>query len=90
MPVQVEQINNYHERLVIDRVHALAPQHPDFTSDMLTDVVCVALNKLAPRYIRHTVDLVFYMPEEERRAMYNGMEDAVNQAFALVGSHTAR
>lgn len=33
-------------------------------SDYLSDVACVALNRLPARYIRHEVDMAFYMTQD--------------------------
>lgn len=84
MRSEFEQVHNYYERLVIERVVLLAERHATFNQDMLADVCCVALNRLPPRYIRHDVDLVFYMPEAERQAIYAALEQAVDAAFEQV------
>ena len=49
-----------------------------------TDVACVALNALPPRYIRFQVDTSFYMSAEERRGMQLAIEQAVSQAAEFV------
>lgn len=89
MRSEFEQVHNYYERLVIEHVMVQAEKRPSFTKDMLADVCCVALNRLPPRYIRHDVDLVFYMPEAERIAIYNALEQAVEEAFAQVAQRRA-
>ena len=90
MSVNFEQVHNYYERLVLEEVMRRAHRFEDFTGDMLLDVACVALNQLPARYVRHDVDLMFYLTEHERRAMELAMDDAMNHAFALVGERATK
>ena len=52
------------------------PADPDY----LEDVACVALNQLPARYVRHEVDLAFYIPVEERLEMERAVAQAVARA----------
>ena len=70
-----EQVHNYYERLVFEEVARRAESNPDFTVDMLCDVACVALNRLPARYVRHDVDLMFYLTEHERHAIDLSLEE---------------
>ncbi|MES2879101.1 MAG: late competence development ComFB family protein [Pseudomonadota bacterium] len=90
MPINFEQVHNYYERLVFEDVARLSQAHPDFTPDMLTDVACVALNRLPARYVRHDVDLMFYLTEHERHAIEHAMEEGLNFAFAFVAERVAK
>ena len=90
MVINFEQVHNYFERLVFEDVVRLAEAHPDFTADMLSDVACVALNRLQARYIRHDADLMFYMTEHERRAIEQSMQEAFVFAFAFVAERAAK
>ncbi len=85
------QLFNHHEREVFAAVMAAAPDYPDISisNDLLCDVACVALNRLPPRYIRHTVDFSFYLTEQERLQMDNAIVDAVAYAFNFVSARTA-
>ncbi|MEA3394182.1 MAG: late competence development ComFB family protein [Pseudomonadota bacterium] len=85
-----EQVHNHYERLVFEEVVRRAPRHPGFTPDMLADVACVALNRLPARYVRHDVDLMFYLTEQERHAIEQSMAAAMDYAFALVSSRSAK
>ncbi len=84
MVFNFEQVHNYYERLVFEEVARRAQNAPDFTSDMLCDVACVALNRLPARYVRHDVDLMFYLTEHERHAIELSMEEALQFAFGFV------
>ena len=85
-----ELVHNYYERLVLEDVARLSDAHPDFTSDMLGDVACVALNRLPARYVRHDVDMMFYLTEQERHAIEQAMAEALAYAFSLVGERKAK
>jgi hypothetical protein len=65
-------------------------QHENFTTDMLADVACVALNRLPARYVRHDVDLVFYLTEHERNAIELSMAAAMDFAFIYVAERAAK
>ena len=84
MVFNFEQVHNYYERLVFEEVARRAEAHPEFTSDMLGDVACVALNRLPARYVRHDVDLMFYLTEHERHAIELSMEEVLHFAFGFV------
>jgi hypothetical protein len=90
MQINFEQVHNYYERLVFEEVARRSGDAPAFTSDMLADVACVALNRLPARYVRHDVDLMFYLTEQERQAIELSLEEALQYAFRLVGERAAK
>lgn len=85
-----EQVHNYYERLVSEEIVRRSAKHENFTNDMLADVACVALNRLPARYVRHDVDLMFYLTEQERHAIELSMEAAMDFAFSYVAERAAR
>ena len=52
----LDNIQNYYEALVMEAL-ADMPEAEKHDEDVLTDIVCIALNHLPPRYIRHEVDM---------------------------------
>lgn len=83
-----DSINNYFEKLVIDELqHLLTEDKLDNDDDFLADIACVALNQLPSRYVRHNVDMVFYMTLEEREQYHEVVEDAVLMAIEYVNKH---
>ena len=90
MVFNFEQVHNYFERLVFEDVARRSEAHPEFTSDMLGDVACVALNRLPARYVRHDVDMMFYLTEHERHAIEQALEEALQFAFGFVQDRTAK
>ncbi len=84
MVFNFEQVHNYYERLIFEDVARRATEYPDFTMDMLADVACVALNRLPARYVRHDVDMMFYLTEQERHAIELSMDEVLKFAFDFV------
>jgi hypothetical protein len=83
-------IHNHNEQIVLDAVLAQRDVYPAVASDeLMADVACVALNRLPPRYIRHTIDFAFYTPDRERIETDNAVHEAVHQAFAFVQARRA-
>jgi len=86
-----DSIHNYHERTVIDTVTAATQAFPHLSDneDMLADIACVALNRLPPRYIRHEVDMAFYLTEHERQESERAVQEAVEFAIGFVQARNA-
>jgi hypothetical protein len=82
---QIDAIENLYEKLVAEAIDKT--QQPDDQEDFLTDVMCVALNRLPSKYYRHSVDMVFYMAEGEMDAMKKDSLGAVRDAREFVRSH---
>jgi hypothetical protein len=84
-------VRNHNERAVFDAVRRLAAGYPAMAdnAELLEDVACVALNRIAPRYIRHQVDYVFYLSERERADSERQIAEAVEYAFGFVQARTA-
>ena len=83
---EVANVHNYYERLVTESIlktDARSISDPDF----LADVSCVALNHLPPRYIRHDVDMSFFMSPVEREETENKVQTAVDYALIFVQQH---
>ena len=83
-----DNIHNYFEKLVFDVIQdKLSSNELDDDEDFLGDIACVALNQLPSRYVRHNVDMVFYMTAEEREQNQIVVEDAVVMAIDYVTKH---
>ncbi|GGE79011.1 hypothetical protein GCM10011533_34170 [Streptosporangium jomthongense] len=80
-----DAVDNFYERLVMDAIDAT--REPGDTADYLTDVMCVALNRLPPRYYRHTIDMMFYLADEELSVMKEKSLAAVRFARDFVREH---
>lgn len=80
-----DAIDNFYERLVLDAIDATR-QEGD-TTDYLTDVMCVALNRLPNRYYRHSIDMMFYLADEELKTMKEKSLAEVTAARDFVREH---
>jgi hypothetical protein len=90
MNINFEQVHNYFERIVFEDVAITGiAQYPNYSADMLADVACVALNRLPARYVRHDVDMMFYLTEKERHAIDESVSEALAFAFSFVGERMA-
>jgi competence protein ComFB len=76
-------VHNYYERLVFEqlkRASDRAAADPNF----MADVACVALNRLPPRYVRHDVDMTFFLSPVEYDEILDKVARAVNEALNYV------
>jgi hypothetical protein len=80
-----DAIDNFYERLVQDAI--AATQEDTDTADYLVDVMCVALNRLPSRYYRHSIDMLFYLADEELKEMKQTSLAAVKSARVFVNEH---
>jgi succinylarginine dihydrolase len=80
-----DAIDNFYERLVVDAIEATREESD--TADYLTDVMCVALNRLPTRYYRHSIDMMFYLADEELKEMKQKSLAAVKEAREFVREH---
>lgn len=79
----LDNIQNYYEPLVIETLAELKGDK-SYSDDFLVDVVCVALNHLPPRYIRHEVDMIYYLSPVEAKEMRDKVKKAVADALDYV------
>lgn len=78
-------IHNYYEHLVIDYLQAdVIPKLEDKTTDFFLDVACYALSKLPSRYMRHEIDMAFYLESKERKEMMNEVKKVVDEAVEYI------
>ena len=86
-----ESVKNHYETLVAFEIRDQLKQgEANGDADYIEDVACVALNKLPPRYVRHHVDLIFYLTDEEKMKMDNAVRKAVSEAISFVTKHRQR
>lgn len=88
MPSAIDTVHNYYENLVIDEI--LRSNERSLTDrEFLADVACVALNRLPPRYIRHNVDMTFFMSTQELQEVHDKVTASVKAAIAYVTEREA-
>ena len=81
------EISNFYEQAVINMIVERYGDSAQMDHDVLEDMACVALNHLPSKYVRHAVDLAFYMDTAERAAVAERLEKAVDQAYDYVSQH---
>ena len=90
MTADFSTIHNAHEQAVFQALRQALPDHPHLEgSELLPDIACVALNRLPSRYIRHSVDLSFYLSDKERADIDQMVADAVAYAIQFVQARAA-
>ena len=83
---EIDFIHNYYERLVLEEIFAQSLRVQEGDRDFLADVACVALNRMPPRYIRHDVDMTFFMSPQDIQEIGNKVSSAVSDAINYVES----
>ncbi len=83
-----DTLHNFYERLVLKSISDYSLFSDELEDeDFLEDVACVALNKLPAKYVRHDVDLMFYMTPHEHEQLDNTVNNAVKTAIEYVRAH---
>jgi len=86
-----ESVTNYYETLVAFELRDQLKGSADADDrDYIEDVACVALNKLPPRYVRHHVDLAYYLTDAEKLEMDSAVRIAVSDAIEYVNKNRKR
>lgn len=83
-----DSVHNYYEQMVFDQIfHSNERSKTD--SEYLADLACVSLNRLPSRYVRHDVDMTFFMTPLELEEMVLTVVKAVDDAVLYVESREA-
>lgn len=80
-------VHNYYEKLVFEQL-VRASDRATQDGHFLADVACVALNRLPPRYVRHDVDMTFFLSATELDEIQNKVAEAVNYALEYVSTRS--
>jgi hypothetical protein len=81
-----EDVHNYYEKLVVDYFTELKLEQR-YDAEFMADLTCIVLNQLPPRYIRHEVDMSFYLPASERFEMESKVKAAYLKALEFMNAH---
>ncbi len=81
---ETDFVHNYYERQVLQEALAQSERIQQGDRNFLADVACVALNRLPPRYIRHDVDMTFFMSPQDMEEIEQKVTQAVKDALAYV------
>jgi hypothetical protein len=82
----LSSISNYYEQLVLDTIYQALAENRRALNDQtyIDDLACIALNRLPARYIRHSVDLVAHIPDDEHTKMRSSVIEAVDHALRTI------
>ncbi len=79
--MRFDSIHNYYETLVVrELIQTFVEDIRNIDEDYLQDIACIALNMLPSRYVRHDVDMAFFLTTNERAEMDKSVTDAVSKA----------
>lgn len=80
-----KSIHNYYEHLVIEYMRdEVIEELADHGSDFLLDVACYAMSRLPARYMRHEIDMAFYLMPSEREKMEADVKKTVDEAIVYI------
>lgn len=81
----IDFIRNYYEQPVLQEIVKRSVRARE-QRGYLADVACIALNYLPSRYIRHNVDMAFFLSTSEMQSIDDSINSAVSRALAFVES----
>lgn len=84
-----DDIHNYYEKLVLEYIIA-NNLDKRFPNEFLSDLCCIVLNQLPSKYIRHEVDMAFYLPVAERYEMEMNVRESIGRALEFMDSKELR
>ena len=73
-------IHNFYEHLVVEHLEDNKYAR-DYEKEFLADLSCLALTQLPARYIRHDIDMAFFLDADERKKMNLEVEAAIDLAL---------
>ncbi|WP_198263202.1 late competence development ComFB family protein [sulfur-oxidizing endosymbiont of Gigantopelta aegis] len=79
--MRFDSIHNYYETLVVrELIQTFVDDIKNIDEDYLQDIACIALNMLPARYVRHDVDMAFFLSTDDRTEMDHAVKSAVLKA----------
>jgi len=82
-------IHNYYEKLMIEHLVS-SEKYASFDKEFMSDVCCLALTQLPARYIRHEIDMSFYLSSHDRLKMNYDVSKAVQAAVEYLENKNHR
>ena len=82
---------NYYEHLVFDYInYKLVQQYEDQDEEFFLDVACYSLTRLPSRYIRHEIDMIYYLAPGEQDEMEKRVVKTVEAAAEFINERMAQ
>ncbi|WKE64720.1 late competence development ComFB family protein [Gallaecimonas kandeliae] len=82
-----DDIHNLVEGMLLDELNTHPPELP---SQEWADLCCLVLNKVPPRYVRHDVDAVYYMSDDEWDHIQRKLRAAIKESIEFLRGQDAR
>lgn len=82
-------IHNYYEKLMVEHLVS-TKEYADFDKEFMADVCCLALTQLPARYIRHEIDMSFYLSSDDRQKMNYDVSNAIKAAIEYLNTKSNR
>ncbi len=84
-------VYNYYEHLVFEYINdRLVEAYPQQGEDFYLDVACYSLTRLPSRYIRHEIDMIYYLAPGEQEEMEKKVEETVNAAARFISERMSQ
>jgi len=77
------EIHNYYEYLLVEYL-VFNKFTEKYDQEYLADISCLALTQLPARYIRHDIDMAFFLEQEEREEMNIKVAEAIDLAISYL------
>ncbi|XEI33507.1 late competence development ComFB family protein [Aeromonas veronii] len=81
-------IHNFYEHLVLKEIEKQGLQQK-LNSDQMADLCCLTLNQLPAHYIRHNVDMIYFLTDAKRTEMEKNVIESLKLAQEKVQSTQA-
>ncbi|MBP8127629.1 MULTISPECIES: late competence development ComFB family protein [Aeromonas] len=76
-------IHNFYEHLVLKEIEKQDLQQK-LTGDQMADLCCLTLNQLPSHYIRHDVDMIYFLTDDKRTEMEKLVVTSLKQALQKI------
>jgi len=82
---------NYYEHLVFNCINErVIDQYKDQDEEFFLDVACYSLTRLPSRYIRHEIDMIYYLAPGEQEEMEKRVLDVVEAAAKFISERVSQ
>lgn len=76
-------IHNFYEHLVLKEIEKQDLQQK-LTGDQMADLCCLTLNQLPSHYIRHDVDMIYFLTDAKRNEMEKQVITSLKNALQKI------
>ncbi|MBL7004604.1 MAG: late competence development ComFB family protein [Gammaproteobacteria bacterium] len=82
---------NFYEHLVFEYIsEKIVTRYHDRDEEFFLDIACYSLTRLPSRYIRHEIDMIYYLAPGERSEMEERVASIVDEAAGFINERLDR